>query len=139
MLPERRLGDLKARGRRWEREKEKVLARLAIEGLPGDEGFLTDLLAAIPESDDSLSYCAQVVTASLVSLRSQVADKVGRLSILKEIAAFSDTVPLSLEIPLRVRRAPDASPRRAPEAVALNEIRRVMTGSVEFVKKALAA
>ena len=58
-------------------------------------------------------------------------------TILKDIAAFSDSVPLSLEIPLRVSRAPDASPRRAPQPVALDEIRRVMTGSVEFVKRVL--
>ena len=58
-------------------------------------------------------------------------------TILKDLAAFSDTVPLSLEIPLRVRRAPDASPRRALHPVALEEIRRVMAGSVEFVKKVL--
>jgi len=59
-------------------------------------------------------------------------------TILKELAAFSDTVPLSLEIPLRVSRAPDASPRRASQPVALEEIRRVMTGSVNFVRKVLA-
>ena len=59
-------------------------------------------------------------------------------TILKELTTFSDTVPLSLEIPLRVSRAPDASPRRASQPVALEEIRRVMTGSVDYVKKVLA-
>jgi len=58
-------------------------------------------------------------------------------TILKDLTAFSDSVPLSLEIPLRVSRAPDASPRRASQPVALEEIRRVMTGSVNFVKKVL--
>jgi sugar phosphate isomerase/epimerase len=58
--------------------------------------------------------------------------------ILKELAALPDPVPISLEIPLRIRRAPDASPRRAPQAVDLKEIRQVMQGSVEFVRKALA-
>ena len=57
--------------------------------------------------------------------------------ILKELAALSQPVPISLEIPLRIRRAPDASPRRASQPVHLAEIRRVMTGSVIFVKQAL--
>ena len=59
-------------------------------------------------------------------------------TILKDLTAFSDSVPLSLEIPLRVTRAPDASPRRGSQPVALEEIRQVMTGSVNFVKQVLA-
>jgi sugar phosphate isomerase/epimerase len=58
--------------------------------------------------------------------------------ILKELAALSEPVPISLEIPLRIRRAPDASPRRASQPVDLAEIRRVMTGSVNFVKQVLS-
>ncbi len=57
--------------------------------------------------------------------------------ILKELAALSEPVPISLEIPLRIRRAPDASPRRAAQPVDLEVIRRVMERSVEFVKKGL--
>ena len=59
--------------------------------------------------------------------------------ILKELAALSEPVPISLEIPLRIRRAPDASPRRATQPVDLKEIRQVMERSVEFVKSALCA
>jgi sugar phosphate isomerase/epimerase len=58
--------------------------------------------------------------------------------ILKELAALSKPVPVSLEIPLRIRRAPDASPRRASLPVDLKEIRQVMKTSVEYVKTALA-
>ena len=58
--------------------------------------------------------------------------------ILKELAVLSAPVPMSLEIPLRIRRAPDVSPRRASQSVDLSEIRQVMTGSAEFVKQALA-
>ena len=58
-------------------------------------------------------------------------------NILKELAALPEPVPVSLEIPLRIRRAPDASPRRASRPVDLVEIRRVMTGSVNFVKQVL--
>jgi sugar phosphate isomerase/epimerase len=57
--------------------------------------------------------------------------------ILGELTALPEPVPISLEIPLRIRRAPDASPRRAEQPVDLAEIRRVMTASVEFVKSAL--
>jgi sugar phosphate isomerase/epimerase len=58
--------------------------------------------------------------------------------ILKELATLPEPVPISLEIPLRIRRAPDASPRRAAHPVDLTEIRRVMEKSVDFVKTALA-
>jgi sugar phosphate isomerase/epimerase len=60
-------------------------------------------------------------------------------TVLRELVAGSGPVPLSLEIPLRVRRAPDASPRRASQPVELVEIRKVMTGSVNFVKSVLSA
>ena len=59
--------------------------------------------------------------------------------ILKELAALSQPVPISLEIPLRIRRATDASPRRASQPVDLAEIQRVITGSVNFVKQVLSA
>ncbi len=59
-------------------------------------------------------------------------------NILKELAALPEPVPISLEIPLRIRRAPDASPRRAPQPVDLKEIRQVMERSVDFVKTALS-
>ena len=59
-------------------------------------------------------------------------------TILAELTAVSDSVPISLEIPLRVTRAPDASPRRAAQPVDLAEIRRVMTGSVNFVKQVIS-
>jgi sugar phosphate isomerase/epimerase len=57
--------------------------------------------------------------------------------ILKELAGRPEPTPISLEIPLRIRRAPDASPRRAPLPVGLKEIRQVMQRSVEFVRTAL--
>jgi sugar phosphate isomerase/epimerase len=58
--------------------------------------------------------------------------------ILRELAALPEPVPISLEIPLRIRRAPDASPRRASQPVDLAHIRAVMTGSVNFVKSVLS-
>lgn len=61
------------------------------------------------------------------------------VTILKQLAGLPGKIPLSLEIPLRVRRAPDASPRRADLPVDLGEIRRVVRESVVFVKHALEA
>ena len=58
--------------------------------------------------------------------------------ILKELAALSEPVPISLEIPLRIRRAPDASPHRAALPVDIKRIRQVMEKSVAFAKRALA-
>jgi sugar phosphate isomerase/epimerase len=77
--------------------------------------------------DESGWYFTQIGTGSIDYRR-----------ILRELAALPEAVPLSLEIPLRIRRAPDASPRRAPLPVDLKEIRRVMKGSLEFVRTALA-
>ena len=59
-------------------------------------------------------------------------------NILKDLTTIPEPVPISLEIPLRIRRAPDASPRRAAQPVDLTVIRQVMERSVEFVKKGLA-
>jgi sugar phosphate isomerase/epimerase len=58
--------------------------------------------------------------------------------ILETLKAKSRKIPLSLEVPLRIRRRGDASPERAPEPVPLAEIRRVLAGSVACVKAMLA-
>jgi sugar phosphate isomerase/epimerase len=60
-------------------------------------------------------------------------------TILKELAADPEPKPLSLEIPLRVSRARDASPRRAASPVDLKKIGRIMEGSLNFVKEALSS
>jgi len=57
--------------------------------------------------------------------------------ILVEVAADAGQKPLSLEIPLRITRAGDGSPRRAASPVDLKKIREVMAGSLSFVKAAL--
>jgi sugar phosphate isomerase/epimerase len=60
-------------------------------------------------------------------------------SILKELASGQKSKPLSLEIPLRVTRSLDASPRRANKRVDLKHIRRIMEGSLDFVTRALSS
>jgi len=74
-----------ARQKDWVSVKEKVLGRLAADGFPDDEQLLADLVAAIPESEDSLSYCGRVVAASLVSIKSQFLSRVRELSIFRNI------------------------------------------------------
>ena len=59
--------------------------------------------------------------------------------ILVEVAADAGQKPLSLEIPLRITRAGDGSPRRAASPVDLKKIREVMAGSLSFVKAALSS
>jgi sugar phosphate isomerase/epimerase len=54
-------------------------------------------------------------------------------SILNHLKSENHTHPLSLEVPLRVTRAPDALPRRLASPVSLDEIRRVLKGSLDFV------
>jgi DNA-binding MarR family transcriptional regulator len=74
------------RSNEWQAVKDTVLERIASDGLPQDEGLLAELLAAIPESEDPLSYCGRVVAASLLSMRRHVASRVEQLGILREIA-----------------------------------------------------
>ncbi len=58
-------------------------------------------------------------------------------SILPTLAAQPQPLPLSLEVPLRVTRAPDASPRRSNSLVPLDEIRSVLKGSLDYLKRML--
>ena len=74
----------------WESAKEKVLGRLAAEGLPDDDQLLGDLVAAIPQSEDRLSYCGRVLAASLVSIKSQLWSRVQELSILNYLDRGDD-------------------------------------------------
>ena len=57
--------------------------------------------------------------------------------ILSAIAGDSRPLPISLEIPLRLARAPDASPIRASERVDLEHIRNVLKQSMTFVRRTL--
>jgi sugar phosphate isomerase/epimerase len=58
-------------------------------------------------------------------------------SILRTLASQPQPRPLSLEIPLRVRRAPDASPRRSASPAPLDEIRKVLRGSLDYVRSVI--
>jgi sugar phosphate isomerase/epimerase len=55
-------------------------------------------------------------------------------SILSRLKIEAQTLPLSLEIPLRFYRARDASPQRAASPVPLEEIRRTLRGSLDFIR-----
>lgn len=59
-------------------------------------------------------------------------------NILKKVTADPRPLPLSLEIPLRLVRAKDASPIRAKAPVELAKIRKVLTRSIDFVRNAVA-
>jgi len=54
--------------------------------------------------------------------------------ILKTLALRYPQIPISLEIPLRITRDRDASPRRAASPLPLDEIRNVLQGSLDYVK-----
>ena len=54
--------------------------------------------------------------------------------ILKTLASKYQQIPVSLEIPLRITRDRDASPRRAASPLPLDEIRNVLKGSLNYVK-----
>jgi sugar phosphate isomerase/epimerase len=55
--------------------------------------------------------------------------------ILKTLASKYQQIPVSLEIPLRITRDRDASPRRAASPLPLDEIRSILKGSLNYVKK----
>jgi len=54
--------------------------------------------------------------------------------ILKTLASKYPQIPISLEIPLRITRDRDASPRQAASPLPLDEIRNVLKGSLNYVK-----
>jgi sugar phosphate isomerase/epimerase len=58
-------------------------------------------------------------------------------SIFRDLAREFDSLPLSIEIPLRVTRAKDASPRRWPHPIPLDHIRKTLRNSVDYVKARL--
>ena len=74
-----------ARRREWDFVKTRLLERLAAQGSPDDTGLLADLLAAIPESEDPLSYCGRVLAASLVSIRSQLWGRIQESGLFKDM------------------------------------------------------
>jgi sugar phosphate isomerase/epimerase len=53
--------------------------------------------------------------------------------VLNSLKLEEPSLPVSLEIPLRVTRASDASPRRKASPVPLDTIRSVLKGSLDFV------
>jgi hypothetical protein len=74
-----------ARDKEWEVVKHKVLARLETGDFPDHEEFLHELVAAIPRSEDRLSYCGRVIAASLLSIRRQFFSRVQESRIFKSI------------------------------------------------------
>lgn len=58
-------------------------------------------------------------------------------AILGRLEAEGLHLPLSLEIPLRVTRGPNALPRRKASRVALDQIQRVLKGSLDFLGRIL--
>lgn len=58
--------------------------------------------------------------------------------ILAELAAHPSPIPLSLELSLRITRLPDATPVRADQPVALDEIAQALAASLQFVSQHIA-
>lgn len=75
----------------WESMKEKVLRRVMASGLPDDEQLLADLVAAIPDSEDTLSYCGRVIAASILSVKSHFLNRVRGFSIFAEFEDAGET------------------------------------------------
>lgn len=59
-------------------------------------------------------------------------------TVLADISRDPRNLTVSLEIPLRLKRGPDAAPIRSPQTVPLDVIRRVLLQSMEFVRQKLS-
>jgi sugar phosphate isomerase/epimerase len=58
-------------------------------------------------------------------------------SVLQQLNQEAPSLPVSLEIPLRVTRAADASPRRMGQALPLDQIRKILKNSLNYVQTGL--
>ena len=109
----RRLLGEDTRRKEWEFVKARVLERLSAEDLSDDE-MVTDLIGAIPESDDPLSYCGSVLAASLAAIRTQLWNRLQESGIMRDInddeAQSLDTLDLLPGVALGLSCA---SPREA--------------------------
>ncbi|MBM4429460.1 MAG: helix-turn-helix domain-containing protein [Chloroflexi bacterium] len=70
-----------ARCQEWDVIREKLLHRLVTASPPHAEQLVADLLTAIPESCDPLSYCGHVLAASLLSIKDHLRHRVQEWSI----------------------------------------------------------
>jgi sugar phosphate isomerase/epimerase len=59
-------------------------------------------------------------------------------TILADIAQNEPTLPISLEIPLRLRRDKKAQPSRSESVIPMAEIEAILKESIDFVRKAMA-
>ena len=59
---------------------------------------------------------------------------VGYGPILADVARAAESLPLSLELPLRLSRRTDASPRRSRERVPIEQIDDLVAASLKFVR-----
>jgi sugar phosphate isomerase/epimerase len=58
-------------------------------------------------------------------------------TVLRRLEMESPLLPLSFEIPLRLTRGPDASPRRNDSPIPLDQIRQALKGSLDFLNRVL--
>ena len=87
-----------ARRREWDFVKARLLERLGAQAAPDDAGLLADLLAAIPESEDPLSYCGRVLAASMVSIRSQLWSRIQESGLFKDMINGDNLSPDALDL-----------------------------------------
>lgn len=59
-------------------------------------------------------------------------------TVLADIAKNEPTTPISLEIPLRLRRDKKAQPSRSESVIPMPEIEAILKESIDFVRKAMA-
>jgi sugar phosphate isomerase/epimerase len=98
-----------------------------------------------PEEDfkEALPYCAHLHIKDVGGNEDGwYFTEIGRGSIdydviLKHLSAEHDMLPVSLEIPLRVTRAKDASPRRRLHPIPLDHIHKTLRNSVDYVRARL--
>lgn len=81
----------------WEQVRNRILTTLG-RGEVSDQQLLQDILGQLPSSTSPLAYCAQVMTALLLSVRSELRSRLSEHELVQVILASNlpDTSSLNL-------------------------------------------
>ncbi len=81
----------------WEQVRSRILAALG-RGEVSDQELLQDILGRLPNSTSSLAYCAQVITALLLNVRTELRSRLSEHELIQAILSSNmpDTPSLNL-------------------------------------------
>jgi DNA-binding MarR family transcriptional regulator len=68
----------------WERVRARILSALG-QGEAGDQELLQDILQRLPSSMSPLAFCAQVIAALLLNVRSELRSRLGEHELIQSL------------------------------------------------------